>query len=473
MGDLPTIQSLVSANSNLSPSLLPQNRPLLPGDQPLHHPPIVVGAGPAGLMAALRLAESGYRPVLLERGDGIRERVEAVEAFWRKGVLDPDSNIQFGAGGAGTFSDGKLTTRIKDPAALEVLEILAGAGGSDEITYEAKAHIGTDRLRDLVTRLERRILEAGGKIEYRTRVTGLILRDDRLVGIRLRDGSEIPTETLILAIGHSARELYEELNRENIDLEPKPIAVGFRIEHPQALIDRSQYGRWAGHPRLGAADYKLTHHYAAGNRGVYSFCMCPGGVVVAAASEPETVVTNGMSYYERNSGIANAAIVATVYPHEYGSEGPLAGLSFQRRWEQAAYQMGGGEYTAPGQLSRDYVEGRTGQSWGSLQPTYRPGVACCDLNRLFPDFLNNAIRDGLKRFERLIPGFVAEGVLTGVETRTSAPLRITRRDDMQALRIGGLYPCGEGVGYAGGIVSAAVDGLHAAEAVIKKYKALS
>jgi uncharacterized FAD-dependent dehydrogenase len=475
LGDPQTIQKLVLANPDLTPCALPQTRQLRPGNQTLQHRPVIVGAGPAGLMAALRLGEAGYQPILLERGDGIRARVEAVEAFWKTGVLDPDSNIQFGAGGAGTFSDGKLVTRIKDPAALEVLEILASAGGSDEICYEAKAHIGTDRLRDVVARLEQRIRAVGGEIRYRTRLDRLVLRTDRLVGIRLADGSEIPTEVLIVATGHSARELYETFYQQKVEMEPKPIAVGFRIEHPQDMIDRSQYGRWAGHPKLGAADYRLTHHDVAGNRGVYSFCMCPGGVVVAAASEPEGVVTNGMSYYGRDSGIANAAIVATVYPHEYGMDGPLAGLFFQRHWERAAYQLGSGGYIAPAQWSKDFIDGHTSTSkgWDKFQPTYRPGVVSSDLGRLFPSFVTDAIRNGLKRFERLIPGFAREGILTGVETRTSAPLRILRRDDYRALRIEGLYPCGEGAGYAGGIVSAAVDGWHVAEAVIERYKPLS
>ena len=469
-GDPMTIEERILGRDNLSRVIPPHVRQIVAGEERLVHRPVVAGTGPAGLMAALRLAEAGYCPLILERGDGLAQRIQAVERFWNEGVLDPECNIQFGAGGAGTFSDGKLVTRIKDPLALDVLETLTELGAHLEITYEAKPHVGTDRLRGMVAAWEERISRAGGEFQYRTRISGPVIRDGRLAGVKLSDGSQIPADVLVLATGHSAREIYQDCMAQGLVLEARPIAVGFRVEHPQVLVDRSQYGTWAGEPRLGAADYRLTHHYAAGNRGVYSFCMCPGGMVVAAASEPDGVVTNGMSFYDRDSGIANSAIVAAIRPDEYDGDGRLAGGEFQRYWERKAFQLGGGDYKAPGQRVADFLAGVTTKQWTDLTPTYRPGVLPTNLDQSLPPFIVEAIRDGLRRFEQLIPGFARQGVLTGVETRTSSPVRINRRDDLQAERAQGVYPCGEGSGYAGGIVSAAVDGLRAAEAVILRYK---
>lgn len=460
----------IMGRQDLSRALPLQREAITPGEQRLKHPPIVVGAGPAGLTAALTLAEAGYAPLILERGDGLRERIDAVERFWQEGVLDPESNIQYGAGGAGTFSDGKLVTRIKDPAAFDVLEILTGLGAPDEIRYEAKPHVGTDRLRTIVAAWEERIRSAGGVFYYHTRVKGPIIREGRCVGVRLENGGEIPAEVVILAIGNSGREIYGDLHKQDVLLEAKPIAIGLRVEHPQALIDKAQYGRWAGDPRLGAADYKLTYHDGPGNRGVYSFCMCPGGVVVAAASEPNGVVTNGMSYYDRDSGIANAAIVATVYPEEYGAGGPLAGVAFQRFWEQKAFELGGQNFYAPSQSVQEFLGVKRQRTKGSVQPTYRPGVAAVNLHDSLPSWIAEPIARALKRFDGMIPGFVAEGVLTGVETRTSAPVRIVRDARLLSPSAEGLYPCGEGSGYAGGIVSAAVDGLRTARAIVGEYR---
>lgn len=457
---------------DLSRTLPVRKEAISPGDQRLNHPPIIVGTGPAGLTAGLMLAEAGYAPLILERGDGLLERIDAVERFWRDGRLDPDSNIQYGVGGAGTFSDGKLVTRIKDPAALDVLEILTELGAPEEIRYEAKPHVGTDRLREIVAAWEERIQRAGGRFHYRTQVTELLMEDRRCTGVRLRDGQEIPADVVILAIGNSGRDLYEALYRQEIRLEPKPIAIGLRVEHPQTLIDRNQYGRWAGDSRLGAADYKLTYHDAPGNRGVYSFCMCPGGVVVAAASEPGGVVTNGMSFYDRDSGIANAAIVATVYPEEYNGSLPLAGVEFQRFWEQTAFGLGGGDFRAPCQSVEAYLGLHQSHRGERVEPTYRPGVVETDLRRCLPSWIADPVARALQRFDGMIPGFVASGMLTGIETRTSAPVRIVRNDDLQSPSAMGLYPCGEGSGYAGGIVSAAVDGFRVAERVRMKYKSI-
>lgn len=441
-----------------------------PGSRPLAHRPVVVGLGPAGLFAALRLAEYGYRPLVLERGEGLASRVAKVENFWRDGILDPDSNMQFGSGGAGTFSDGKLVTRIRSPYLPEILAAMVETGAPPEIEYWHKPHVGTDRLRSVVEGLQERIIRSGGEIRFHTRMEEPVIKDGRLTAVRLATGEEIPARVLILATGHSARDLYDRLAEMNLAMEAKPFAVGVRVEHPQKLIDRVQYGRWAGHPRLGPADYRLTFHHRRSGRGVYSFCMCPGGLVVAAASEENGVVTNGMSYYARDSGVANAALVVTVGPGDFAGSSVLAGVEFQRYWERKAYELGGGGYKAPVQKVKDFLAKRPTRGFGNCHPTYRPGVTPADLHNTLPPFVSGPLEEALRYFNRLIPGFAGpEAVLTGVETRTSAPVRIIRGENRQSPTAEGLYPCGEGSGYAGGIISSAVDGMETADRIIREY----
>ncbi len=434
--------------------------------------PIVIGTGPCGLFAGLLLAEMGFRPLLLERGKQVRERTVDTFGFWRRGRLDPESNVQFGEGGAGTFSDGKLYSQVKDPGhrGRKVVEEFVAAGAPEEILYVAKPHIGTFRLVKVVESLRAKIESLGGEIRFRSRVEDLLLdegeagRPKKVRGVRLASGEEIETDRLVLAVGHSARDTFRMLHDRGIEIEAKPFSVGFRIEHPQSLIDRCRYGPQAGHPILGAADYKLVHH-AKNGRSVYSFCMCPGGTVVAAASETGRVVTNGMSQYNRAEPNANAGIVVGIDPVDY-PDGPLAGVDFQRRWEETAFDLGGRGYEAPGQLLGDFLSGATSTSFGSVLPSYRPGVRLGDLSASLPGFAIEAIREALPAFDRTIRGFaMPDALLTGVETRTSSPIRIPRGEDYQSRGTPGLYPAGEGAGFAGGILSAAIDGIRVAEAV--------
>lgn len=427
--------------------------------------PLVVGTGPAGLFAGLVLAEMGFEPLLLERGKKVRERAADTFEFWREGRLNPESNVQFGEGGAGTFSDGKLYTRVSDRANRDrkVLREFVRAGAPEEILYLNKPHLGTLRLVKILQKMRDRIQSLGGRYRYQSRVVDLLLEDGHVCGIRLEDGEEIPARHAILAVGHSARDTFHMLRERGAALEAKPFSIGLRIEHPQSLIDRSQYGEQAGHPRLGAADYQLVHHGSRG-RSVYTFCMCPGGTVLAAASELETVVTNGMSQYGRNAANANSAVVCEVSPRDYPG-GPLKGIAFQRRWEEEAFQAGGGNYHAPAQLVGDFLAGRASTSLGAVEPTYQPGVRLADLRACLPGYAAAAIREALPAFENKIRGFAMdEAVFTGVETRTSSPVRILRGEDYQSISLPGLYPAGEGAGYAGGILSSAVDGIKAAEA---------
>ena len=429
--------------------------------------PVVIGMGPAGLFAGLILAQTGFRPLILERGKAVRERTKDTFGLWRQGVLNPESNVQFGEGGAGTFSDGKLHSQIKDPRHLgrKVLEEFVKAGAPEEILYVSHPHIGTFRLVSMVEKMRETIQSLGGEIRFESRVDDIEINDGKVCGVVLSSGERIATNHLVLAVGHSARDTFEMIHRRGVYIEAKPFSIGFRIEHPQSLIDRARYGGNAGNPQLGAADYKLVHH-ASNGRSVYSFCMCPGGTVVAAASEAGRVVTNGMSQYSRNERNANAGIVVGITPEDYPG-GPLAGMEFQRRWESRAFDLGGGNYCAPGQLVGDFLAGRPSRNFGAVQPSYTPGVHLCDLSSALPDYAIAAIREALPAFAKQIRGFdLPDAVLTGVETRTSSPIRIKRHDDdLQSINTQGLYPAGEGAGYAGGILSAAVDGIRVAEAV--------
>jgi uncharacterized FAD-dependent dehydrogenase len=444
--------------------------------------PVVIGFGPCGIFAALVLAQMGLRPLVLERGKPVRERTKDTWGLWRRGVLNPESNVQFGEGGAGTFSDGKLWSQISDPRHLtrKVLTEFVKAGAPEEILYVAKPHIGTFRLVGMVEKMRADIEALGGEIRFQQRVTDLRIEAGRLRGIELGDGEQLDAEQVVLAVGHSARDTFEMLHRRGVAMHAKAFSVGFRIEHPQSLIDRARFGPSAGHPILGAADYRLVHH-AGNGRSVYSFCMCPGGTVVAATSEVGRVVTNGMSQYSRNERNANAGIVVGIEPQDYrrdaqarGPVPPLDGIAFQRHWESRAYELGGANYHAPGQLVGDFVAGRHGaavaREFGAVLPSYTPGVRLTDLAEpgrpSLPEPVLAAIREALPAFERQIPGFaMTDAVLTGVETRTSSPLRIPRGKDYQSLNVAGLYPAGEGAGYAGGIMSAGVDGIEVAEAV--------
>ncbi len=431
--------------------------------------PVVVGFGPAGIFATLVLAQMGFRPLVLERGKAVRERTKDTWKLWREKQLDPESNVQFGEGGAGTFSDGKLYSQIRDPRHLgrKVLSEFVKAGAPEEILYVARPHIGTFRLVSMVERMRHEIESLGGEIRFQSRVTGLRIEQGHVRGVTLAGGEEISASHVVLALGHSARDTFEMLHASGVFMEPKPFAVGFRIEHPQSLIDRARLGPNAGNPLLGAADYKLVYH-ASNGRSVYSFCMCPGGQVVAATSEPNCVVTNGMSQYSRAERNANAGIVVNVSPEDFGGTpgDPLAGIAFQRRLEARAFELGGGTYEAPGQRVGDFLAGRPSTQLGSVTPSYQPGVHPTDLSTALPDFAIAAIREAIPAFERQIRGFaLPDAVLTGVETRTSSPLRITRGNDLQCLNVRGLYPAGEGAGYAGGILSAGIDGIRIAEAV--------
>lgn len=440
------------------------------GDKKLKHNPVIIGMGPAGLFAGLLLAQKGYKPIIIERGESVEERSKSVEDFWKGGQFKKESNVQFGEGGAGTFSDGKLTTRIKDTRCDFVLEEFVNGGAPEEIKFMGKPHIGTDVLKGVVKTIRNKIISLGGEVRFNSKLQDVNIRDGKLHSINV-DGNEVPCEVLILAIGHSARDTYEMLHSKNIFMEPKPFAIGVRAEHPQSLIDENQYGRYAGHPRLRAADYRLV--YSSNNRGVYSFCMCPGGYVVAAASEENMLVTNGMSYHDRAGKNANAAIVVSVTPEDFGSSDPLSGMEFQRHYEKLAFQLGGGNYYAPVQLLGDFFDNQVSDKIGNIEPTYQPGYNFRDLNTCLPKIVTNSLKEAFVDFDKKIKGFGDKDVvLTGVETRTSAPLRILRNDKFESVSVKGLFPAGEGAGYAGGIMSAAVDGLRVAEGIMKEWHPL-
>ncbi|MDQ1362672.1 MAG: uncharacterized protein QG652_532 [Pseudomonadota bacterium] len=430
--------------------------------------PVVIGMGPAGLFAGLILAQMGFRPVILERGKAVRERTRDTFGLWRKHELNPESNVQFGEGGAGTFSDGKLHTQISDPQhyGRKVLEEFVAAGAPEEILYVSKPHIGTFRLVSMVEKMRASIESLGGEIRFQSRVDDIETEDGRIKALILQNGEKIQAQHVVLAVGHSARDTFEMLYRRGVYLEAKPFSIGFRIEHPQTMIDRCRFGKFAGHPLLGAADYKLVHHCQNG-RTVYSFCMCPGGQVVAATSEKDCVVTNGMSQYSRAERNANAGIVVGITPEPDFPGSPLAGIELQRQIESRAFELGGSDYSAPGQLVGDFLMQKPSTTLGSVQPSYQPGVKLCDLSSVLPEYAITAIREAIPAIDKKIRGFAMhDAVLTGVETRTSSPVRIKRHDDnLQSINTRGLYPCGEGAGYAGGILSAAVDGIRVAEAL--------
>jgi len=442
------------------------------GQNKLAYRPVIAGTGPAGLFAGLILGRMGYRPLLLERGGDVDSRVTAVKRFWETGELDPECNVQFGEGGAGTFSDGKLTTLIRDSRCRKVLEILVDAGAPEEIVYSAKPHIGTDKLRAVVKNLREQIVELGGEVRFSAKVTDLAVEKGKISGIVINGNEALDADVLVLALGHSARDTFEMLLARGVELTPKAFSIGVRIEHPQELINKAQYKEFAGHKNLAAADYKLAYH-AANGRSAYTFCMCPGGVVVAAASEEDCVVTNGMSEYARNAENANSAFLVGVNPGDFPGDHPLAGVEFQRKWEREAFILGGGDYRAPAQLVSDFLADKPSIGLGTVKPSYKRGVRLSELKGCLPDYVVETLREAIPALDKKMRGFARpDAVLTGVETRSSSPVRIIRDENFET-RIKGLYPAGEGAGYAGGIVSAAVDGIKVAEAIAQKYAPFS
>ncbi|MEY3667631.1 MAG: hypothetical protein RL572_1171 [Pseudomonadota bacterium] len=460
----------LAADRHVGPAPDTSYHPVAHAPAGLQERPLIVGFGPCGLFAALLLAQMGLRPIVLERGRDVRRRTKDTWALWRQKVLNPESNVQFGEGGAGLFSDGKLYSQIKDPKfyGRKVMQEFVKAGAPAEILYVSKPHIGTFRLTGVVSAMREQIIALGGEVRFESRVSDLLREDGRVAGVQLADGTVLASRHVVLALGHSARDTFRMLHARGVFMEAKPFAIGFRIEHPQSLIDRARLGKYAGHPELGAADYKLVHH-ARNGRAVYSFCMCPGGTVVAATSELGRLVTNGMSQYSRNERNANAGIVVGISPEQDFPGGPLAGVELQERLEEKAFALGGSDYCAPGQLVGDFLRQTPSTSLGKVLPSYKPGVRLGDLAEALPDYAIAAIREALPVFGRQIQGFDRDdAVLTGIETRTSSPLRITRDPvSLQSLNTCGLYPAGEGAGYAGGILSAGVDGIRVAEALAR------
>ncbi len=441
------------------------------GFKVLNNRPIVIGFGPAGMFAALLLAQMGYQPIVFERGECVEKRLKSVQNFWEKGILNPSSNVQFGEGGAGTFSDGKLTTRVKDLRSRKILEEFVKFGAPEEILYEAHPHIGTDLLQGIVRRIREEIERLGGEIQFESMVDDFEIKNGKICAIHAK-GVWYPCEQVILAIGHSARETFVKLYEKKVEMQAKAFAVGARVEHKQSFIDKVQFKKFVGHPRLGAAEYRFVHK-ASNGRGVYTFCMCPGGTVVPSASSPNKVVVNGMSEHARNKENANSALLVQVTPDDFGTH-PLDGVKFQERLEEKAFQMGGQTYKAPAQNIEDFLKNESSETRGTIKPSYDIGVAYCNLHDLFPKEITETLIEGIQAFDKKLPGFAKDAVLTAIETRSSSPVRIMRHTDtLLSLNVSGLYPCGEGAGYAGGIVSAGIDGLRCAEKIIQNYKRLS
>lgn len=458
----------VKGDGDIRPLKDTLEEPLVSGDLRLKNRPVVIGTGPSGLFAGLVLAQNGYKPLVLERGECVEKRTEIVNRYWNTGELDTSTNVQFGEGGAGTFSDGKLTTRINDRRCSIVLEEFYKSGAHEEILYKAKPHIGSDVLKQVVANMRKRIIEYGGEVRFNSKVTSINIKNDSITGVVVNGKEDIPCEVVILAIGHSARDTFKMLFEKGVSFVQKPFSIGVRIEHPQEMINRAQYGDAAGHPRLGAADYQL--YQKIDKRTAYSFCMCPGGIVVASASEPDTIVTNGMSEFARDRENANSAFVVSVEPGDFGSDHPLEGIEFQRRWERLAFKAGGEDNSAPVQRLEDFIEGRVSAGLGTVKPSYTGSTMLADINACLPSFVTDTMKKSISYFDLKLQGFaMKDALITGVETRTSSPVRIPRGDTLEALDIKGLYPAGEGAGYAGGIVSAAVDGIRIAEEIIKTY----
>lgn len=464
--------ALAERNANVK-ILKEQTLEVKPGSEPRNGEIYIAGFGPAGMFCALTLCEFGYKPIVLERGAAMDDRVNAVESYWHGGALDPKTNVQFGEGGAGTFSDGKLTTRINDPLCSRVLEKLCDFGAPKEILVKAKPHIGTDKLRGVVKNLRQRVIELGGEVRFLSPLENVLISGGKLRSITV-NGAELPCGALVLAIGHSAHDTFEMLLKNGVELIPKPFSVGARIEHLQSDIDKALYGKYAGHPALPPAEYALSYHDKQTGRGVYTFCMCPGGYVVASASGSGSIVTNGMSCFDRGGENANSAVLVSVSPDDFGRE-PLSGVDFISKLESRAFELGahhGSANFAPAMLTREFIGGGTAFSLGRVTPTYLPGIESCNLRELFPEHISGFLADGIRHFERQIRGFSdSDSILTAIETRSSSPVRIPRNEALTAACCDNLYPCGEGAGYAGGIMSAAVDGIKIAVEIIKRYKA--
>ena len=466
-------QSILDRTQNIQVTKAPDHeyQYVASGAEVLSHRPVVVGSGPCGLFAALILAQMGYNPLVLERGKQVDQRAVDVEKFWEEGILDPNSNVQFGEGGAGTFSDGKLTTQIKNTRCRKVLEEFVKAGATEDILYKQKPHVGTDILRNVVKNMRNSIIELGGEFRFESTVTDFIIEDKTIKGVKVNGKETIEADVVILAIGHSARDTFEMIYKNQVGIIQKSFSIGVRIEHPQRLINQSQYGKFANHPRIGVAEYKLSHR-AKNGRGVYTFCMCPGGRVIGSSSEEGGIVTNGMSEYKRDRENANSAILVNIGPKDYGSSHPLAGMYLQREYEQKAFKLVGDTYHAPAQLVGDFIRGVPSVGPGRIEPSYSPKVTWTNLAKCLPDFAVVAMKEAIPAFHKQLKGFGnPEAVMTGIETRSSSPIRIERNQQYES-NIQGLYPAGEGAGYAGGITSAAVDGIEVAEAIISRYTKL-